>query len=333
MPKKKPLLPSDVGRKRLIKVSSKTNPHYGKIPTERSIEELLDCGMIILDKPSGPTSHQVVSWVREICSLEKAGHGGTLDPHVTGVLPLGLGTATRALYALLFAGKEYIAVMKLHKKISEEKIRKVCADFVGDIVQLPPVRSAVKRVRRKRHIYYLELLEIKDTEVLFLVGCEAGTYIRTLCVDIGKKLKCGAHLAQLRRTRVGHLHEENAVHLQDIKDAYLFYKEEQEEKDIKAVLHPMEMLLQHLPALLIRDSAVDALCHGAQLALPGLVEVDTDIKKNDTVAVFTLKGEGVALARALMSTEEMVQKDAGVCADLHRVLMKKGTYPSFWKKS
>ena len=158
-------------------------------------------------------------------------------------------------------------------------------------------------------------------------------FVSSNCSDIGKKLGIQAHLAELRRTRVGHLSEENAVILQDLKDAYVFWKEDSNEKTIRTIIHPAERLLDHLPKIVIRDSAVDALCHGASLAVPGVVEIDTDIKNGDMVAVLSMKNEGVALANTLMSSEEIIQKDKGVCANLVRVLMNKGTYPSIWKKS
>lgn len=327
------LLPSDQKRKRLVKVSAKTNPHYGKSPDEMTVKELLNNGFINLDKPSGPTSHQVVAWVKEILEIDKAGHGGTLDPGVTGILPTATGDATRALQVLLLAGKEYVGIMRVHKAVEKKKIIDVCKDFVGEIYQVPPLRSAVKRVRRKRNIYYLEVIQIKGSEVLFRVGCEAGTYIRTLCVDIGKKLKCGAHLAELRRTRVGSIYEGDSVTLQDLKDAYIFWKDGSDETEIRSKILYMNHLMKHIPKIVIRDSAVDALCHGANLAIPGIVEIDTGIKKGDLAAVLTLKNEGVALVHTLLSTEEIIQKDTGLCAKLERVLMNKGTYPSVWKKS
>jgi len=176
-------------------------------------------------------------------------------------------------------------------------------------------------------------LEIEGRDALFKVGCEAGTYIRTLAVDVGRKLKCGSHLAELRRTKVGPFKEEDSVILHDLKDAYIFWKEDQNEEHIRSIVHSMESLIDFLPKIVVRDSAVDALCHGASLAVPGVVEVDSDIKKGDMVAVLSLKGEGVALVRTLLSTDEIIQKDSGVCANLERVLMNKGTYPSIWKKS
>lgn len=333
MKNKKYKLPSDKKYKRIVKIQVKTNPNYGKSPNERSINELLNSGVINLDKPSGPTSHQVDSWIKDIFNIEKVGHGGTLDPNATGVLPIAIGDATKALQALLSVGKEYIGIMKLHKDVDKKKIIDVCNSFVGEITQIPPLRSAVKRVKRKRHIYYLDVIQINNRDVLFRVGCEAGTYIRTLCVDIAKKLKINAHLSELRRTRVGNIFEENSFILQDLKDAYIFWKEEDYKKEIKNIIQPLERLLDHLPKIVIRDSAVDALCHGANLAVPGVVEIDSDIKKDNMVAILTMKNEGVALADSMMSTEDIIQKDKGVCASLVRVLMNKGTYPSIWKKS
>ncbi len=333
MAKQNQSLVSIKDRKRLIKVNIKTNPNYGKSPDELNVNELINSGIINLDKPSGPTSHQVDSWLKNIFNIDKVGHGGTLDPNATGVLPIGMGNATKVLHILLETGKEYVGIMKLHKKIDNDKIIEVVQSFIGDIYQIPPVRSAVKRIKRMRKIYYINIIEIKEKEILFRVGCEAGTYIRTLCVDIGKKLGCGAHLLELRRTMVGNFKDEDSVNLHDIIDAYYFWKEEKNEDEIRNMIYPIEKLLENTPKIVIRDSAVDAICHGAKLALPGIVEVDTDIKKGDTVAIISLKGESVAIAKSLMNTEDIIQKDIGLSANINRVLMKKGTYPPIWKKS
>jgi len=326
------IFPADIVRKRLIKTHAITNVHYGKQPKDRTIEELLDAGVFLVDKTSGPTCHQIDSWVREMLQCKKVGHAGTLDPNVTGVLPIGVGRATRGLHVLSKAGKEYVAIMKLHAPVNQKKIRETFDSFVGDIDQLPPVRSAVKRVRRTRHIYYIELLEIDETEVLFKVGCQAGTYIRTLCVDIGKELGCKAHLASLRRTKVGSITESELVTLQDVKDAYVFFTDDGDPDELIKILHPIEILFESMPKIIIRDFAVDAICHGADLALPGVVEVDTQIEKNNNVAILSLKQEIVAFGKAQLSTEEIIQKDKGVCAVVDQVFMKKGTYPSIWKK-
>jgi H/ACA ribonucleoprotein complex subunit 4 len=271
--------------------------------------------------------------LKKMLNLDKVGHGGTLDPNATGVLPIGLKDATKALQALLPAGKEYVGIMRFHNDYKIDELKKVSKKFVGKIDQIPPVRSAVKRIRRKREIYYLDLLEFKGREVLFKVGCESGTYVRTLCVDIGKKLGIKAHLSELRRTKVGHLNEKNSVTLQDVKDSFIFWENEGDQEMIKKIVFPLEKALESLPKIVIRDSAVDAICHGANLAVPGVVELDEKIRKEDIIAVMTIKGEGVALGTSMMNTKEIIDKDTGICCKTDRVLMKKGTYPSIWKKS
>ena len=333
MKSKKNQLPAEKQHKRLIKAQVKTNPNYGKKPSERTIKELLNSGIINLDKPKGPTSHQVDAWLKKIFDIKKVGHAGTLDPNATGVLPVGIGDATKALQILLEAGKEYVGIMHLHQDVDLKKVLTTSKNFVGEISQLPPVRSSVKRQKRKRKIYYFDILQKKGRDVLFKVGCESGTYVRTICNDFGKQIGKGAHLSELRRTKVGHITENDSVILQDVKDGYIFWKEDKDESFLKSMLNPVETVVRCVPRIILRDSAVDAICHGANLAVPGVAELDSNIKKRDTIAAMTLKGELVAILESLMSTETIIQKDTGICGKLKRVIMKKGTYPSVWKKS
>ena len=182
-------LPSEQKRREVfVKRESETNPELGCKPDKRSVPELIEYGIVNIDKPKGPTSHQVSDYVQKILGINKAGHSGTLDPRVTGVLPIALGRATRVVQILLTAGKEYIGIMHLHKEVGKEKIKNVVSQFIGNIRQIPPIKSAVKRVERVRKVYYFEILEIDGKDVLFKVGVESGTYIRKLCDDIGKKL-------------------------------------------------------------------------------------------------------------------------------------------------
>ena len=162
---------------------------FGKSPSERTPEELLQYGIINVDKPKGPTSHQVADYVKQILNIEKAGHSGTLDPQVTGVQPIGLGKATRIMEFLLTAPKEYVCIMHLHKKVPEAEIQNAIELFRGKIQQLPPQKSSIKRQLREREIYEFEILEIKGKDVLFRVRCQAGTYIRKLVHDLGQTLK------------------------------------------------------------------------------------------------------------------------------------------------
>ncbi|MFX1235751.1 MAG: RNA-guided pseudouridylation complex pseudouridine synthase subunit Cbf5, partial [Promethearchaeota archaeon] len=194
------LLPSDEPEQLLVKSQDTTNYQYGCDPEKRKIKDLFKYGVINLDKPRGPTSHEVVSWVRKILGISNVGHGGTLDPKVTGILPCALGKATRALAALLDSGKEYVGIMNLHKPEPKQKIEKIFRIFTGKIYQTPPLKSSVVRRLRVREIYYYNNIDVNENLVLFKVGCEAGTYIRKLCFDVGEALCSGAHMLELRRT-------------------------------------------------------------------------------------------------------------------------------------
>jgi len=253
---------------------------------------------------------------------------------VTGVLPTALEEATRVVQALLLTGKEYVCVMRLHSQVSEDRIKAVLGEFHGTVYQRPPVRASVKRRLRTRKIYYLGLLETGGRNVLFKVGCEAGTYVRKLCYDIGEALGCGAHMQELRRTRVGpFVEDEGLVTLHDVSYMFAQWQETKDERLLRKFICPMEKSLELLPKIYIRDSAVDAVCHGAHLAAPGVLSIDTEIKPNDAVAVFTQKGEVVALAKALTSTEEILRMDHGLVAKTLRVLMPRGIYPKMWRGS
>ncbi|MGZ7118410.1 MAG: RNA-guided pseudouridylation complex pseudouridine synthase subunit Cbf5 [Methanobacterium sp.] len=315
----------------LIKSEGETDPSYGSFPEERSIENHINHGIVNLDKPSGPTSHEIDSWVKRILKVEKTGHGGTLDPKVTGVLPIGMDHATRVIQMLLGADKEYVCLMRLHVEVTEKKIRDILHEFQGKIFQTPPVKSAVRRELRVRKIYYADILEIDVKDVLFKIGCEGGTYIRKYCHDVGEALGIGAHMAELRRTRSGPFSEDGLVTLQDLTDAYHIWKEEGNEKLLRDCISPMEAAVGHLPKIFIRDSAVDAICHGADLAAGGIISIEDSIQKGDTVAVMTLKGELVAAGKSLKTSKEILKANKDIMIDINKVFMEVGTYPKMWK--
>jgi H/ACA ribonucleoprotein complex subunit 4 len=330
MPRTAP--PWEIKRELLVKAEALTNPKYGHKPTERPAEEYIRYGVINLDKTAGPTSHEVAAWIKKIMHLTRIGHGGTLDPKVTGVLPITLEDSTKIVQALLCSGKEYVCVMKLHGNVNEEPVRKVLEEFEDVIYQRPPLRSSVKRQLRTRRIYNIDFIELDGRNVLFKVGCEGGTYIRKLCYDIGEILGTGAHMQELRRTRAGPFVEDNnKVTLHEVAYWFAEWAEKKEEKILRKFIQPMETTLALLPKIVVRDSAVDALCHGANLTAPGVLSVEGGMVKGSVVAVFTLKGEAVALAEALISAEEVIDLKHGTVASLQRVLMPRGTYPKVWK--
>jgi H/ACA ribonucleoprotein complex subunit 4 len=221
--------------------------------------------------------------------------------------------------------------MQLHADVPEEKVRQALNEFVGEIYQKPPMRSSVKRETRKRFIYQLDIHEINGRIVLFTCSCQAGTYIRKLCSDVGEVLGCGAHMRELRRTRAGPFTEEDgSVTLHELSAAQSD-RETGNSEPLRAIIRPMEVALGSIPHIVIRDSAVDAICHGADLAIPGIVKFDSMLEKSKPVALFTLKGEAVALGRALMTSREILDQEKGVAAKTERVLMDRGTYPPMWK--
>jgi len=300
---------------------------YGKSPSKRSVEELINYGIVNINKPKGPTSHEVSAFVQKILNVNKSGHSGTLDPNVTGVLPTALGRATRIVQHLLTAGKEYVAIMHMHKEVDEKTLRKVINQFIGKIDQLPPIKSAVKRQWRERKIYYIDIMEIKGKEVLMRIGCEAGTYIRKLIHDIGQKLGFGAQMAELIRTKAASFTDKDMWTLQDLADAYWFYKNEGNEKFIRQVVFPVERAVDHLKKIWVTDSAINSLCHGANLKIPGVAMLNDKIEPEDDVAIMTLKNELIAVGKSKLASKYIMKKTKGVVADTSQVFMIQDTYP------
>ena len=251
---------------------------------------------------------------------------------MTGVLPIALEESRKVVQALLLSGKEYVCLMRLHREAKEEQVKEVLKEFEDTIYQRPPVRASVKRRLRTRKIYHIDFLEMEGRNVLFKVGCEAGTYVRKLCFDIGEVMGCGAHMQELRRTRAGSFAENSdMVTLHDVAYWFMRWQEQKDDEILRKFVQPMEKALGLVTKIYIRDSAVDAICHGASLTAPGVLSVETGIETNSMISVFTLKGEAVALAKAAASTEQVLEMEHGIVAETVRVLMPRGTYPKRWR--
>lgn len=339
----------------------------GNYPGSRKLFDYIQNGIIILDKPSGPTSHQVDAWIKEIFNninigvlnnskmdatinnitsptnnkmagkiqkpilINKCSHGGTLDPRVSGVLVIALENATKLMPILLKCKKEYVALVYLHKEVPQEKIRRVCKEFIGKIKQLPPKKSAVAKRVRERSIYSLKILEISERYILMRVGCEAGTYIRRLADDIGKRLKTGAHLQELRRVSSGSFTEDQCVTMQDLIDAIAFYTDNigagssspriNPEQKLREIIHPLEIVANGMKNIVVKDSAILNIVKGAPVYSSGLVRVQKDIKPGDVVGIFSLKGEMIGFGNALMNSKEMLRGKKKV-VKTDRILVK-----------
>jgi H/ACA ribonucleoprotein complex subunit 4 len=301
----------------------------------RPIDILKKYGVINLDKPSNPSSHEVVAWVKRILKVEKTGHSGTLDPKVTGCLITCLTNATRLVKAQQSAGKEYIAVVKFHGKVDKvKKVEKALETLTGALFQRPPLISAVKKELRVRTVYESKLIEYDEKRDMgiFWVSCEAGTYVRTLCVHLGYLLGVGAHMQELRRCRSGSLKEDNTmVTMHDVKDAQWYFEQYGKEEYLRRVIMPLEILLITYPRVVVKDTSVNAICYGAQLMLPGVLRYESNIEVGTEIILITTKGEAIALAIAQMTTSTMATCDHGIVARTKRVIMDRDVYDKKWK--
>jgi H/ACA ribonucleoprotein complex subunit 4 len=286
-----------------------------------------------MDKPANPSSHEVVAWIRRILKVDKTGHSGTLDPKVTGNLLVCIDRATRLVKSQQSAGKEYVAVIRLHGKTTKKKLAKVLEKLTGALYQRPPLISAVKRQLRIRTIYKSKLIEYDEEKNLgvFWASCEAGTYIRTLCVHAGLLLGCGGHMQELRRVRTGALGEgDNMVTMHDVLDAQWLYDNKGDESYLRSVIMPLEALLTTLKRIIVKDSTINSLCYGARLMLPGVLRFSEGIEVGDLCVLVTTKGEAIATAIAEMTTAQMCTVEYGRVAKLKRVIMERDTYPRRW---
>jgi H/ACA ribonucleoprotein complex subunit 4 len=319
-------------REVFVKTQEGTNPEWGRPPSQRPAEEHIRYSLVLLDKPRGPSSHEVAAWVKKILGVDRAGHAGTLDPKVSGVLPIAVAEGTKVLMALSRSDKVYVAVAKFHGDVDVERLRAVLQELQGAIYQKPPLRSAVKRQLRTRRVYSLELLEVDGRYAVIKMHVEAGTYARKIIHDIGEILGVGANMRELRRVAVSCFAEDETVTLQDVADAYYIWRKYGDDTYLRRVLLPIEEVARHLPKIWVRDSAVDALCHGAPLAAPGVAKFEIPFSRGELVALFTLKGELIGVGRALVDGEEVKKMERGLVARTDRVVMRRGTYPPMWRK-
>lgn len=249
-------------------------------------------GIIIVNKETGFTSHDVVAKLRGICGQKKIGHTGTLDPAATGVLPVCLGSGTKLCDMLTDRDKEYVAELLLGAEtdtqdttgsvlrkspvtVTEEEVSRACLSFLGDYDQIPPMYSALKvdgkklyelaragkeveRKARRVRILELEILEMRLPVVKLRVVCSKGTYIRTLCSDIGQKLGCGGAMQSLQRTKAGRFRLEDALTLGDLQQL-------KDSGELERVVQPVDSLFEETPALHVTAEAARLLENGNAL--------------------------------------------------------------------
>lgn len=306
----------------------------GSSPLKRTLQEYIRYGVINLDKPANPSSHEVVAWIKRMLRVEKTGHSGTLDPKVTGCLIVCIDRATRLVKAQQSAGKEYVGIVRLHSALEDSsKLYKAIETLTGALFQRPPLIAAVKRQLRIRTIYESKLIEYDNDRHLgvFWVSCEAGTYVRTLCVHLGLLVGTGGHMQELRRVRSGIMSEnDNQCTMHDVLDAQHLYDQTKDESYLRRIVMPLEVVLTNFKRVVVKDSAVNAICYGAKFMIPGLLRFADGIEVNEEIVMITTKGEAIAVGIAQMTTAVMATVDHGVVAKIKRVIMERDTYPRRW---
>jgi len=270
----------------------------------------------------------------EFCELKKTGHSGTLDPKVSGCLIVCIDRATRLVKSQQSAGKEYVSVLRLHSALENQmKLTQAIETLRGALFQRPPLISAVKRRLRIRTIYQSKLIEYDQDRnlAIFWVDCEAGTYVRTLCVHLGLLLGVGAHMQELRRVRSGGMSEnKHMVTMHDVIDSMYEFEKNKDESYLRRTIKPLELLLTPYKRVVVKDSAVNAVCYGAKLMIPGLLRFEDGIEVNEIIVLMTTKGEAIALGIAQMTSAVMATCTHGIVSKIKRVIMERDTYPRRW---
>ncbi len=256
-----------------------------KLKNKKTINELLEFGIINFDKPADCTSFDVSDFVRKKLKLRKTSHFGTLDPMVTGVLPIASNRATKLTGFFIGEDKEYIGTMRIHEDVSLEQIKRVIDEkFMGTIIQLPPVRSRVKRQEREREIKKFELLKKEGKDISFSVECQGGTYVRKLVHDLGEEMGIGAHMIGLKRIRAGIFKEKEMVTKEEFeKAADAYFKGN--DKLLKEIIIPAEIVSELYPIVEIKEEPIERILHGQPLYEKDLMK-KIKIEKNKIVCGF-----------------------------------------------
>ena len=317
-------------QKLILDSKAETNNAIGGHPDSRSVEQRLASGFILLDKPAGPTSHQVASWVRDLFGLERLGHGGTLDPFATGVLPLLAGKSMKVTKKILTHKKTYIAIFRCAEEPDDASLKTAMSRLIGRVYNVPPEISAVKVQVRTRKISNFEIIERNGNDILTRIDCEAGTYVRTMARDLGLMLGYKVELKELRREKSGRFELSKCVTLQEVADAYWLWKECDKPEALLKMIHPVEKLVLDLPAAHVKDSAAAAIAHGAPLLRPGIVDVDGGVSSGKEIAIFTLKDELVGIVKLTVDTNQLPNMDSGEVARPSMVLLEQDLYPRRW---
>jgi predicted rRNA pseudouridine synthase len=283
-------------------------------------DNLINNGLIILDKPGGHTSHEISAYVKAICGSRRSGHAGTLDPNVSGVLPIALGRATKLLQYIAGEDKTYVGLIKFRNIQTKDDIESYFERFSGEIIQTPPKMSAVRRRPRKRIVHYFNLLEISPENprlALFEAKVGAGTYIRTLCSEVGA-LCGGARMEELRRTAVGKINENQSHKMDELIDAMWLWKNKKDSSMLERIIVPAQKYI-FFPKVIVKDSVIDSIRSGAQIMVPGVLEIEKSAERGEHVAIYSEGKQFLGIGIAQINWHDLEEKKRGIAFKLERV--------------
>jgi len=295
-------------------------------------DRLAQGAFLLIDKPRGPSSHQVTAWARDLLGVDVAGHAGTLDPNVSGLLWIGVGPALKLLPLVLEFPKRYVGAMTFHSAVARKELDRVVAEFTAPIYQTPPVRSAVKRERRVRTIHRLSVIDTEGTRILLDAVTDSGTYIRTLAVDLAEALGTGGHLEELRRVSTGPFDEAQSVPLTVLADAVTAAREGRTDA-LLALLHPIEEVWREFPTIILKEGAASAIAHGAGLAKGGILALPRAFPKGARVVLVTRTGTLIATGVATVDSKEVSSVRHGWVVGETRVFADPSHYPALWRQT
>lgn len=300
-------------------------------PEDPVAARLAGGAFLLVDKPRGPSSHQVTAWARDLLGVAVAGHAGTLDPNVSGLLWVGTGPALKLLPLVLEFPKRYVGAVAFHAKPPPKELDRAIAEFTGPIYQTPPVRSAVKRERRIRTVHRLTAVEVAGPRVLLDLVADSGTYVRTLAVDLGEALGVGAHLEELRRVATGPFDEAQALSLSALADAVAAARAGAPAA-LLAALHPIEEVWREFPRIVVKEAAASAIAHGAGLASGGIVGIHGSFSKGAHVVLVDRAGALLATGVAQHDAAELTKVPHGWVVGRTRVFVDPAAFPARWHR-
>ncbi len=300
-------------------------------PRDPVAERLAAGAFLLVDKPRGPSSHQVTAWARDLLGVSTAGHAGTLDPNVSGLLWVGVGPALKLLPLVLEFPKRYVGVVVFHAAVPKAELDRAVLEFTGPIFQTPPVRSAVKRERRVRTIHRLRVVERDGVRAVLDLTADSGTYVRTLAVDLGEALGVGGHLEELRRVATGPFDETRSVTLTQLADAVARHRAG-DPAPLLALLHPIDEVWREFPTVVLKDGAASAVAHGAGLASGGVLALPRAFGAGARVALVNRAGELIATGVARTASTEIAGVRHGWVVEGTRVFVDPARFPALWQK-